>query len=205
MTMSDPPDAPGRGGRPRDGGIDRALIEAIRELFTELPPGDITLRMLTARAGVTRGAFYRRFGSLAHFYVELALAQYPVDLEFDTGTLRGDLLFVQDEQVAMFTDLLAQHVMPLLISALTVDEAAARAFAEHFLLPRRTATVRALARAVARGEIAAPRDVDFVLDLLSGPLFFRAAVPGLPPIDEGFAARAVDIVMAELHRSSERS
>lgn len=185
-------------GRPRDAAIDAALFDAVAELFHELPPSRITLRMLTARAGVTRDAFYRRYHSLGHFYVDLALTRYAVDLSFDTGSLREDLLIVQSEQAAMYGDLLAQHLLPLLIAALSSDASAAADFGERFLAPRRLATVRAFERAIARGEIAPVADVDAILDQLSGPLFFRAAVPGLAPIDRAFVELGVDTVLAAL-------
>lgn len=185
-------------GRPRDGAIDVALFAAIADLFTELPPAKITLRMLTARAGVTRDAFYRRYHSLGHFYVDLALNRYAVDLDFDTGSLREDLLIVQGEQAAMYGDLLARHLLPLMIAALGNDPSAAADFGERFLAPRRIATVHAFERAVARGEIPPVDDVESILDLLSGPLFFRASVPGLPPIDPTFVELTVDTVLAAL-------
>lgn len=190
-------------GRPRDAAIDVALFSAVADLFQELPPSRITLRMLTSRAGVTRDAFYRRYHSLGHFYVDLALTRYAVDLEFDTGSLRDDLLIVQAEQAAMYGDLLAQHLLPLLIAALGNDASAAADFGERFLAPRRLATVRAFERAVARGEIPPVADVDAVLDQLSGPLFFRAALPGLAPIDRAFVELGVDTVLAAL-RSDQR-
>lgn len=189
-------------GRPRHERIDSALARTAETLVSQGGVQAITVKALIAGAGTTRDAFYRRYSSLGAFLVEMALDRFSLDPTEDTGTLFGDLMAIQREQVRMYTDRIALDLLPLLMDALARDPAAARAFSHGFLAPRREATVRVLDRAVARGEIPAVTDMAYVLDLLSGSILLRAALPGMAPITDDFARQTVLTVMRELGSSA---
>ena len=186
------------GGRPRDAGIDIALRKVIFDMLAESAPHEVSLRSLTTRAGVTRDAFYRRYPSIGHFYVDLAAEKYPSDPTVDTGSLHEDLLVIQREQAAMCNGLLEQHLLPQLLGAMASDPSSAAAFAEWFLAPRRATYLRVFQRAVERAEIPPVQDPQYVLDLLSGAIFLRAAIPGIGVIDDEFVRQTVASAEREL-------
>lgn len=188
-------------GRPKDDGIDRALEGAVADIIASGDTGDLTVRRLATRAGVTRDAFYRRFSGIGHFLISIALGRYRSDPTTDTGTLEGDLLALQREQVEMFTDPTAKRLLPLLLQSVASDSTASKAFAERFLAPRREAFVRMVDRAVERGEIAPVQDYDAMLTLVAGPMIMRALLPVTGPLDDAFARQTAAAVVAVLRQT----
>lgn len=187
-------------GRPKDDGIDAALLEAVIAMTDDGAVDNITVRQLTARAGVTRDAFYRRFVGIGHFLVSVMLARYPVDPSEDTGTLAGDLLLLQRAQIAMFADPPAQRLMPVLLNAARTEEQTGRALAVAFLEPRRVAFQRMIERAVARGEIPPGADIDAALGVVAGPMIMRVLLPGVGALDDAFAHESARAAHAMLLR-----
>ncbi|WP_353114512.1 TetR/AcrR family transcriptional regulator C-terminal ligand-binding domain-containing protein [Microbacterium sp.] len=190
-------------GRPRKQAIDDALRGAFGELFAEGGATGITMQDLIGRAGTSRDAFYRRFHSVGHFLVHLMTSRYAVDPTEDTGTLRGDLLVILRDQVAMYTDGVSRALLPLLLDACARDEVVAGLLRDRFLHPQRESTTRVIERAVARGEIRPVGDLSYVLDLVYGPLLLRAALPGDATIDDDLAELIAGTVLRELGAGDE--
>jgi AcrR family transcriptional regulator len=185
-------------GRPRNAAIDDALQRAILELVADSGVTSVTVHELIGRAGVTRDAFYRRYNSLGHFFVALATSRYRVDPTEDTGSLRGDLRVIVRDQAAMYTDGVSGDLLPLLLDACARDRVVAELFESRFLRLQRESTARVIDRAVERGEIPPVEDLPYVLDLVYGPAFLRAALPGNAPPDAAFVERVVATVAREL-------
>ncbi|XBH20499.1 TetR-like C-terminal domain-containing protein [Jonesiaceae bacterium BS-20] len=185
-------------GRPRLAAIDKRLMRAFEDFVVESPVRSFGVQALVTRAGTTRDAFYRRYASIGHFFVEVALNRYSLNPTQDTGSLAGDLLVIQREQVQMYTDPVAKGLLLLILDASADQPVTANAFASRFLKPRRDATVTVLDRAVSRGEIVAVSDIEYTLDHISGSFLLRASMPGTQPIDEAFAQKTVLSVLKDL-------
>ena len=71
------------------------------------------------------------------------------------------------------------------------DSELAKAFRNQVILKSREAGRALIERAVQGGEMRAPADVETVLDMVYGPLFFRL-LAGHLPLSAGFAAQLVD-------------
>jgi AcrR family transcriptional regulator len=65
-------------GRPRDGRIDAAIIEATRELILHTGYSALSLSAIAARAGTTTAAIYRRWSGKAHLVHEAVLSDNAV-------------------------------------------------------------------------------------------------------------------------------
>ncbi|MDQ6522616.1 TetR-like C-terminal domain-containing protein [Nocardioides sp. LHD-245] len=84
-------------GRPRDPRIERAALDAVRELLAEGGYAAVTVAAVAGRAGTTKAALYRRWPALPHlvheaaFPGELALEMHlGADLATDlAGVVRG--------------------------------------------------------------------------------------------------------------------
>jgi hypothetical protein len=72
-----------------------------------------------------------------------------------------------------------------------------KAFRNRVILASREAGRRMLEDAVAAGEIVRPADVETLLDMIYGPLFYRLLV-GHGPLDLAFANSVVDLAMLAL-------
>lgn len=72
-------------GRPRDSSIDERVYAATRELLLEVGWDDLSLRLVSARAGVGRSSLNRRWSSKAELVLHAILGETP-DLSPFSGT-----------------------------------------------------------------------------------------------------------------------
>jgi AcrR family transcriptional regulator len=182
-------------GRPRDARADRAILEATLELIAEQGIHDFRTEDVAARAGVGKGAIYRRYPSKD----ELVMASFAalVDREIvvpDTGSTRADLLALMREAVELYRGSLPGRLMPNLVSAMAERPELARVVREGFLIRRRLALTEVLRRGVERGDLRSDIDLELALDLLGGPLFYRLLITG-GPLDEQLAEGVTELIL----------
>ena len=182
-------------GRPRDERTDRAILEATRELIAEVGVYEFRTADLAARAGVGKGAIYRRYGSKDEL-ITAAIASL-VNEEIivpDTGSTRGDLLVLMREAVEVYRGSGAGRLMPNLVGAMARQPELADAVRKGFLANRRAALSEVLRRGIERGDLRPDVDVELALDVLAGPLFYRLLITG-GPIDERLAQGVADLIL----------
>jgi AcrR family transcriptional regulator len=192
-------------GRPRDARADRAILEATRELIAELGVYEFRTEDVAARAGVGKGAIYRRYGSKDELVTAAIAALVSGEIVVpDTGSTREDLLLLMGEAVQLYRGSLAARLMPNLIGAMAQKPELARAVRDGFLAGRRAALSEVLRRGVERGDLRTDLDVELALDVLGGPLFYRLLVTG-GPIDEPLAEGVADLILRGLSPERPRS
>lgn len=81
-----------RAGRPRDPGVEGAILDAVQELLVESGYAGTTIGAVADRARCGRSAIYRRWENKAELVVAAVRALQVTASVPDTGTLRGDLL-----------------------------------------------------------------------------------------------------------------
>jgi AcrR family transcriptional regulator len=192
--MQSDPDTQRLLGRPRDARVDRAVVQATLELIAELGVEGFRMDDVAARAGVGKGAIYRRHGSKDDL-VSAAVAALVSEIAVpDTGSTREDLLALMRDAVAVYTDPIAGGVMPSLVGAMRRQPELARAIRDGFLTGRRDALRAVLARGVARGDLRADLDFELALDVLGGALFYRLLITG-GPLDDQLAEGIADLIL----------
>lgn len=178
-------DAP---GRPRVADIDLSLFSAAEEILTRDGFRSLTIQAVTSRANTTRPTFYRRYSGIPEFLLALLQQRYGKDLIVpDSGRLFDDLLWIQLDQVRMFSDKLVQRSLAGFLDALLQDPPLRDIFVSDFFLPRRRATKDVIARAVLREEVTIPSDLEWICDKLTAPFVMRALFPDLGPVDDKLA------------------
>lgn len=182
-------------GRPRDERTDRAILEAARELIAEVGVYEFRTEDLAARAGVGKGAIYRRYGSkddlVAAAIGSLVSEEIAVP---DTGSTRDDLLVLMREAVDLYRGPGAGRLMPNLVGAIARKPELATAVRKGFLSGRRAALSEVLQRGLERGDLRPEVDLELALDVLGGPLFYRLLITG-GPIDERLAEGVADLIL----------
>jgi AcrR family transcriptional regulator len=182
-------------GRPRDARADRAILEATRELIADLGVYGFRTEDVAARAGVGKGAIYRRYRSKDELVTAAVAALVGEEIAVsDTGSTRADLVILMREAVALYRGSAAGRLMPNLIGAMAQKPDLARAVREGFLAGRRGALSQVLRRGVERGDLRPDLDVELALDVLGGPLFYRLLVTG-GPLDEQLAEGVADLIL----------
>jgi AcrR family transcriptional regulator len=182
-------------GRPRDARTDRAILQATLELVGEVGVHAFRTDDVAARAGVGKGAIYRRYRSKDELVTAAVAALVSEQIEVpDTGSTQADLRVLMREAVELYRGSLAARVMPNLVGAMAQKPELARAVRDGFLAERRVALRDVLRRGVERGDLRHDLDVELALDVLGGPLFYRLLVTG-GPIDEQLAEGVTDVIL----------
>ncbi|MGH9115122.1 MAG: TetR/AcrR family transcriptional regulator [Acidimicrobiales bacterium] len=177
------------GGRPRDPTRDEVIREAALDLVAEQGYERVTVDAIAARAGAGKATLYRRWRSKADLVMDALADVKPIGALVDTGSLRGDLSQICTQVADPGNK--AISVMQGLASALPHDRELMDAFQERFIASRRAAMAEVFARAVARGEMAAGRDVDLLTSVIPALMAYRLMTNSEPP-EPSFALHIVD-------------
>jgi AcrR family transcriptional regulator len=175
------------GTRPggRSARVRAAVHRAVEELLVG-DPGELTLPVVAARAGVHPTTLYRRWGSVGELLADVATSRFTGDVVVpDTGSLRGDLERWAADVAADLADPDTLAVMRAAIGAGEAGACACRGDREEQLGAM-------LDREAARG--GAVPTVERAADTLLGPLYYRAVFTEHPGTPE-WARSLVDILV----------
>lgn len=182
-------------GRPRDARADRAILQATRELIAERGIHEFRTEDVAARAGVGKGAIYRRYPSKDELVTAAVAALVDEEIRVpDTGSTRSDLLALMREAVELYRGSLPGRLMPNLVSAMSQRPELARTVHDGFLTGRREALTQVLVRGIERGDLRPDLDLEFALDVFGGPLFYRLLITG-GPIDDQLAGAVAELIL----------
>src|SRR4051812_6577208 len=177
-------------GRPRDRTLDDRILEQVLLLLGSRGYAGLTLDDLATRSGVAKTTILRRWPSkaaVAAAGVE-RLALQSVDVP-DSGTLRGDLHALLHGAVETFARGPGQFIPRLVREAGHQPEITDLLFT--VIHTRRQAYRRALALAIARGELAPAVDQEVIIDLLIGPIWTRLLITR-DPLSRDYVDAVVD-------------
>jgi AcrR family transcriptional regulator len=179
-------------GRPRDPGVDDAILRATMELVEEKGYRAASIEGIAARAGVSKQTVYRRYRSKGEVILDALAAYAAGNLPApDTASPRGDLA-----QLLTATFAAQQGIRGALNRALVAesigDDDFARTVWERLILPRREVVRTILARARAPRELG-DTEADFLVDLVYGPMWYRLLFDP-PSLTAAYAERLAEAV-----------
>ncbi|HET8618849.1 MAG TPA: TetR/AcrR family transcriptional regulator [Acidimicrobiales bacterium] len=183
-----------RPGRPRDARADETIMRASVEVLADKGPSGFTVDEVAARAGCGKATIYRRWPSRANLLLDTA---HRMGLEpdvVDTGSVRDDLVVLMSQLGTKLRETPAGRIMPAVIAEASVNPEM-RAVLGAFVRDRRQRPRDVVVRGIERGQVRADTDVDLLLDVLGGTVFYRELVSG-EPADEEFVGRLLDVVLA---------
>jgi len=184
-----------RPGRSRDARADEAILDAALEVLADVGPAGFTVDEVAARAGCGKATIYRRWRSRGALLLDTGHRRLGLHVtDPDTGSLRDDLVTMLTELARKMRETLAGKVMPAVVAEAAVNPEMREVLAT-FVHDRRRAAFTAVHRGVARGELPEGTDVELVLDLLGGLVYFRVLIADNPPHDATIAT-VVDTVLA---------
>ncbi|MEU6672314.1 TetR/AcrR family transcriptional regulator [Streptomyces sp. NPDC046727] len=194
------PDSTARAaGRKKDPQIDEAVLRATLELLEEVGYAGTSISQVSSRVGVYRPAIYRRWPSKQHLVAEAVASALGHEPTPDTGDLRADLLTGVGTLVDAFTATNVSRVLPALVADLAQQPDLREQFLASVFRTRRASTARRLRAAAERGEIRPDFDMEFVLDALAAPVYYRALF-GHGPVTPALTEQSVDLVLTSLER-----
>lgn len=181
-------------GRPRSTECHGAILESVLQLMQKEGYNAVTIEGVARHAGVGKQTIYRWWGSRAELILE-AFANHAADVvpTPDRGTLREDLeVFIAAGFKRLFKGY--GEIMRGLMADAILDPEFNKILREAFILRRRAATKEILKRGIERGEIAKDTDMDLMIDMLFGPVWFRLLVQHAK-LDATFARQIIDAVL----------
>jgi len=188
--------APPRRGRPRSEKARLAILQAAAELLLDRGLSASSMDAVAEQAGVSKATIYRWWPTKESLALDALYARWAAAAPGarDTGSLRGDLLAQLCPWALLAGSQPYGRVVAALLTETQTDPRFAAEYRERFVQPRREYARAIFRRAIDRGEIPASTKVEAAIDALYGPLYHRL-LHGHAPLDEGFAAEIVDIVL----------
>ena len=160
------------GRRRRGPELERAIYDATLGELAQHGLEALTMEGVAAAAKTGKASLYRRWKSKDELLADALTLHSPIDVAVDTGSLRGDLVKLYEHYYGI-----GNHVMQAAMQEMLGNVRQHLAWTEKVAperLTARRAKVRALfERAVARGEIAPPADMDLLLDLVPAMVLYR--------------------------------
>jgi AcrR family transcriptional regulator len=174
--------------------VRQAVIDATIDELSEVGYAALRFEAVAERAGVHKSTIYRRWGTKAAL-VSTAIIERRGELvpPPDTGSLRGDLIALLRE---IRLGLQTPWVTALLREAgpRTPHSEDLYALLDRFWPERFRESKQVFVRAMERGELPAGTDPDLLLEMASGPLYFRLLMLGRE-LDDEFLERTADLVL----------
>jgi len=150
---------------------------------------------VAAEAGVGKATLYRRWPGKTDLILDAVRSLKPDIGHPDTGDTRADLVEIMVGAISWRDDAELTQVVAALMAEMPRNPELADVYRARFLAPRRAGTVEVLRRGIARGDIRPDIDLELVLDLLIGAVFYRGLLSG-GRLDDDIAALVVDYVLA---------
>jgi AcrR family transcriptional regulator len=181
----------GRSARVRE-----AVLHATLDALSEHEPGAVTISEIARRAGVHATSIQRRWGTKEHVVLDtlLTLSQEKLPIP-DTGSLRGDLIAFCRSMAGYLGSAAGETVVRTL--AASEDDSDMADNREQLVWARYEAARVMIDRAAERGELRPGTNPQIALELLVGPLHYRALITR-HPIDGGYIEEMVDTLLRGL-------
>jgi AcrR family transcriptional regulator len=178
---------------PRIQRTEDTVLAAVQRLLRTEGPEAVTFGRVSRESGVSRTTLYRHWPNPSGLLADAWARVVPPNVVAETADVRGDLvgLFLGVRDAVESTTM--RRSLPALLAA-AQDDAVIADLHASFVRDRRQPIIDRLDAARRTGEIAHDADVDLLVDLLSGPLFYRQLLRRQRTSDDQVAA-LVDAVL----------
>jgi AcrR family transcriptional regulator len=166
-------------GRPKNERIDLEVVAAVLKGLRLRGYRGVTMEGVARQVKRARTSLYRRWPSKRHLVADAVVAELGAQPAPDTGSLRKDLKAAVGTLLNGFAGPLGK-ALPGLVADMAHDPVLARMIREKVLVARRRSIRAAFERGVARGESGRGFDIEILIDMLTGPFYFRALFGHLP-------------------------
>jgi AcrR family transcriptional regulator len=182
----------------RSDDVHEAILKAADALLAENGYLNVSIEAIAARAGAGKQTIYRWWSSKADLYMELyTVLANQVMTPTDTGSLVDDLRQIYRGLLTLFRSTGGGPALAGLIAEAQANPAFARRLFDELVTRRRAVWVEMLERACARGELPRTTDLNFAVDILSGPVWYRLLL-GHAPLDDALADDLVRTLLGGL-------
>ncbi|MEH2209546.1 TetR/AcrR family transcriptional regulator [Nostoc sp.] len=182
-------------GRPRSIHVDQAILQATLDLLAEVGYESMSIEAIASRAGVGKTTIYRRYTSKEELVAD-AIESLRDDLAIpDTDSFWGDMDILINNAAKKIDSPLGRQTLALIVSTASSNPQFAEVYWTKYTKLRREAFSKILERAKSRGEIHKDADVDLIIDLVSGSLYYALIFkPTTEPV-EAYMRRTMNLLI----------
>jgi AcrR family transcriptional regulator len=160
---------------PRPNASAEEILEITFHLIAEHDVSGVTVDMVAAKAGVSKATIYRRWESRTALLAEAVTRLRRPGVSPDTGSLREDLAKLLKVLVDFLNRPDTGRVFASFINA-AVRDSELSALQKEISKGARLDYEQVLQRSIARGELPADVDIQFMIDLLIAPFLYQGIV-----------------------------
>jgi AcrR family transcriptional regulator len=181
-----------------DAEVTAAILDAALAELADLGYGRLSMDGVARRAKAGKAALYRRWPAKQDMVLAaVTRVSLPVAQSSSTGDIRTDVVNLVGGVDAWISDPLMSRVLPDLLAEARRNPELAQALTSALGAPRRNYGRTIIEAAIDRGEVQPDVDIEYVLDLVAAPVFWR--VCGLrQETTPGFLDRVVGTVLHAL-------
>ncbi|HEX3328091.1 MAG TPA: TetR/AcrR family transcriptional regulator [Actinomycetota bacterium] len=190
-------------GRPRSLEADRSILSAALDLFIEDGYQGMSIEHVAAQAGVGKATIYRRWPSKEALITD-AVCSFSEELTApDTGAVRDDMLGLVRQIVELASSSPSGRCFARMAGEMISNPELAKVYKEKVIGHRRAIVRQIIVRGMDRGELRDDLDVGLVVDMLVGPLLYRALIKRAAPSETaGMASAFIDTLLVGIAAQS---
>lgn len=163
------------------------MLAAVRRLLNSEGPHAVTFGRVSRESGVSRTTLYRHWAGPSELLADAWALVVPPNTVAHSADLRADLIELFTGVRDVVESATMRRSLPALLAAAQDDPVIATLHA-GFVRDRRQPIIDRLEAARRAGDLAPDADPDMLVDLLSGPLFYRQLLRHEHTPDERVAA-----------------
>ena len=181
-------------GRPRSIHADQAILRATLDLLAEVGYQSISIEAIAARARVAKTTIYRRYTSKEELVAD-AIESLREDLPTpNTGSFWGDIDILTNSAAKTIDSPLGRQTLALIIGTASSNPQFAQVYQTKYTKLRREAFSQVLERAKSRGEIDQDADIDLIIDILGGAIYYAVVFKPTTESMEAYMRRTMGIL-----------
>ncbi|MCY8231672.1 TetR/AcrR family transcriptional regulator [Priestia endophytica] len=168
----------------------KRILDSTIQVLNETGYSSLTIETIAAHAGVGKTTIYRWWDSKAHLVLD-AFLMTTATFQFDTEKSVHDNFKQQLINASVvFNTQLGRSMLAIIVENKEISEL----FYTSYLNLKRKDATSFLKTAIAKGEIKPDINIDILLDMLFGPIYFRTLIFNREP-DHHFISELVEQVM----------
>jgi len=173
----------------------RAILDSALLLCRARGYEATTIEAIAAEAGVGKQTIYRWWPSKGAVIMDALNEAGVASASFsDTDDVRADLRRQMTSVVRLMNDAQFAPIYRGVIAATQSDPGLAKALRERVIAPRVTACAERLRRAQQDGQLRPDVDLETLVELLYGPLYYRLLLPARR-LDRALVDTVLDVVL----------
>ncbi len=179
----------------------QTILEAALALVKNVGFRELTIDAIASKAGVGKMTVYRRWPNKAAVVMDAFLTIVGPSTKFPEKPRALDSLKLQMRLQAQFFRSPYGKTIKAFLGEAQFDPELAEAFRERWIVPRREMTRDILKTAIRQGDLRPTADLEAVIDMLYGPIYYRLQIE-TGPMNNYFTDTIFEQSMRGLQRSA---